>query len=739
MLTLVFFFIFVFLVASAWLFFKCKLEAGDISSAFDLFSSRLLNMLNPINLFKNIGLSLSKIFQLILKKKKDKKEKEISIQEKLEAREAEEILKNEVSEQTIKAMGIDFRELRELAEAEQKFRSKVVKHIVNNRLIYKEGGRLKMVVPLEAMTFLHKNLSPLVNNKGEITLSIKEEKCKIMLDEIDDIDFKEYIMMNRLNEQIYNNRAERDTAINTAKIFYTKASVANASKLSDSNLVKQAANNVEQSNISVDEEKKEDNLQKEKATEVKGKEENADNQIAQTEVSKVPQNENSAKEKKIEKETIKERDTKKDEVSFLDDIMSVKPKTRAKDIQTTDAKTVLTEVLKEDDDDYNVKKEIPKEKASVTAMKKQFSLLGEFGDQDIEKLMNENVDEMNAAIQASGITPKTKPQEPKQPIEHKIEIGISETDMDVALGAVKEDKVKGESLAAEASEDEMQQAFSQMAEEAMGGWGDESEENVFSIDDFKAETPTVQNQSPFLTAQSRSDNTDESEEDDDIGEISKASKKGNASGSKDRTIELIHSKPFGQPGGAIENVDFKKSFSMYFKKNADLRRALAINIVKTKPIIFNDNKQFMFISEYQLGAALCKLFAPDEEKYYQLLEGILKNPQNKMVHDKFWIECKDTLNSLSKNEDCVLTSRNIENGYFTGKQGKLYSAFGWRIKPEAFQIAFEGIQKSDDVLSYARWLSEPLNDNISIAKSYSAADKERTKPLIPKLDGSIFE
>jgi hypothetical protein len=736
MLTLVFFFIFVFLVASAWLFFKCKLEAGDISSAFDLFSSRLLNMLNPINLFKNIGLSLSKIFQLILKKRKDKKEKEISIQEKLEAREAEEILKNEVSEQTIKAMGIDFRELRELAEAEQKFRSKVVKHIVNNRLIYKEGGRLKMVVPLEAMTFLHKNLSPLVNNKGEITLSIKEEKCKIMLDEIDDIDFKEYIMMNGLNEQIYNNRAERDTAINTAKIFYAKSSVVNASTLSNSNLTENTGNDVKQSEVfNTTEREKEDKLEKVNVIKIN---ERGSDEILQEEISKNPQNKNTVEEKKDKKEITKE-ETKKSGIDFLDDIMSVKPKVRATDIQTTDAKTVLTEVLKEDDDDYNVKKEISKEKKSVTAMKKQFSLLGEFGDQDIEKLMNENIDEMNAAIQASGITPKTNPQESKQPIEHKIEIGVSETDMDVALGAVKEDKVKGESLAAGASEDEMQQAFSQMAEETMGGWGDESEENVFSIDDFKAETPVAQNQLSSSTAQSWGDNTNESGKDDDIGEISKASKKDNTSSSKDRTIELVHNKPFGQPGGAIENVDFKKSFSMYFKKNADLRKALAINIVKTKPIILNDNKQFMFISEYQLGAALCKLFAPDEEKYYQLLEGILKNPQNKMVHDKFWIECKDTLNSLSKNEDCVLTSRNIETGYFTGKQGKLYSAFGWRVKPEAFQIAFEGIQKSDDVLSYARWLSEPLNDNISIAKNYSIADKEKTKPLIPKLDSSIFE
>ena len=706
MLIIILFIIFVFLLGSAWLFFKCKIETEDLSSAFDLFSSRFLEMLNSIIFFKKIGIFFSKVFQFIFKRKK--KNSEINIQEMLDAKEAEEILKNDVSEHTIKAMGIDFRELRELAEAERKFRSKVVKHIVNNRLIYKEGGRLKMVVPLEAMTFLHKNLSPLVNNRGEITLSIKEEKCKIALDEIDDLDFKEYIMMNGLNEQIYSNREARDTAINTAKIFYNKA-------VSSGNIVNNSNSTALDTSSKIDEEKKE---------------------IIEDNIVETTDNKNMDIDNKKEMGE-KELENEKNETDFLDDILSTKPKTPNTDIQISDAKTVLTEILKEDDD-YNVKKPIPKEKASVTAMKKHLNLLKEFNDQDIEKLMDENADKIDNALKTSGIVLKNKNTQEaaeQQVTEHSIEIGISEADMDATLGAVKESKE--ESVLEKISDDEVQQAFSQMAEENSVGWDDETEENVFSIEDFKSENPsTIQNQQISDTAETIT----VEEEEDDIGEISKISnfKKTDNNLQIDRTIELVHNKPFGNVGAEVENIDFKKSFSMYFKKSAELRKALAINIVKTRPIILNDNKQFMFISEFQIGAALCKLFAPDDEKYYQLLEPMLKNPQNRMHKEKFLAECKDTLNSLSKDGNGVFTSKNFEIVNFVDKQGKFYFSNGWRVKPEIFQIAFEGIEKADNVLSYARWISEPLNDNISIAKNYSMVDKETTRPLIPKLDSSIF-
>ena len=679
MIGLILFIIFLFLIGSAWLFFKCKLETENLTEAFDLFSTRFLDILNPINIFKGANRFLSKLTQFISKKVKKEKEKDIT--EILDIEQAQELLRTAVSDQTIKSMGIDLRELHKLARVEQEFRTKVVKHIVNNRLIYREGGRLKMVVPLETMPFLHKNLSPLVNNKGEITISIKEEKCRIALDEIDDIEFREYIMANGLNEEIYNNKREREVALNTARMFFTKGGT-------------QSSNTKAEGDQTSTTNEKQDTTAS--ATATKNKEIKED-------YSNTPNKENIITEHK-------------EEYDPLSDILE--PKAPIKNTPLSDAKEVLAEVLK-DDNDYDVGIKAPKEKTSVTKMKSHLSLLQEFGDQDMENLLSEKANEVDSALQNSNIVAKK---------EHKIE--VSEIDLSASLGAAKDEKVKGEAREASIDDDEMQQAFSQMASEESGGWGDESEENVFSIEDFRETSDTSSNN------QNLSDNKQKTEEDDEEGEISKAWV--NTKNDINRTVELVHNKPFGEADEIVMNIDFKKSFSMIFKKNADLRKALAINIVNTKPIIFNDNKQFLFIGDFQIGAALCKLFAPDEEKYYKLLEPMLKNPQNRPARDKFLIECKDTLNSLSRDGFGVLTNKNFETLNFIDAQGRFYFSYGWRVKPEVFQIAFEGILKADDVLSYARWLSEPLNDNISIAKNYSVAEKERTKPLFPKLDSSIF-
>ena len=204
MLSVILFFIFMFLTGCGYFLFKKKRER-------DIFGS-LKEKMDSLVAFGR------KLFE-----KRDRQAEAIQEREAyLKMIEEEELLKNSVSGQAIKNMGLDLRELRKLSAIEQQFRSKVIKHIVNNRLIYKEDGRLKMIIPLEAMTFLHKNLSPLVNNKGEITLSIKEEKCKIDLNEIDSIEFREFLMLNGFSEEIYNNKREREVAINTARVFYYK-------------------------------------------------------------------------------------------------------------------------------------------------------------------------------------------------------------------------------------------------------------------------------------------------------------------------------------------------------------------------------------------------------------------------------------------------------------------------------------------------------------------------------------
>lgn len=644
MLSVILFFIFMFLTGCGYFLFKKKREK-------DIFGS-LKEKMDSLVAFGR------KLFE-----KRDKQAEAIQEREAyLKMIEEEELLKNSVSGQAIKSMGLDLRELRKLSAVEQQFRSKVIKHIVNNRLIYKEDGRLKMIIPLEAMTFLHKNLSPLVNNKGEITLSIKEEKCKIDLNEIDSIEFREFLMLNGFSEEIYNNKREREVAINTARVFYYK------------------------------------------------------------------ENKKEIQETKIKEETT----TKNNSTDFLDEMIKLKPKSINENVDI-DSKTALNIISSKSDNDYIVKKpEKGKEKKSVADMKKHMSM--KIDDADIDALVEK---EANNIKEIFGVKPTKEEIKPEEQLDSGINVehGADENEVDTLLGAVKDipqnlQKSNEEEKTFTISEDEMQQAYEQMAEASSNNsWGEDEEENTFSEKDFKDSIlpPTDQEKG------------NEDNDDEEIGEISKTKVKKQ---SNNRLIELVHNKPFGEPGSLITKVDFKKAFSIYFEKSKELRKALAINIVKTKPIILNDNKEIMFIGQYQLAVALCKLFAPDEDKYYKQVEQLLKakkDAQNTLLKDKFNIECKNVILSLSNgNNSDVFTERNIENLYFIDKHGKSYYSLGWRVNPRILSIAFEGLEMAENVLSFSKWLSEPLNDNISMATNLSLMDKENQKPLLTAIDESLF-
>lgn len=681
MLSVILFFIFMFLTGCGYFLFKKKREK-------DIFVS-LKEKIDSLVAFGR------KLFE-----KRDKQAEAIQEREAyLKMIEEEELSKNSVSGQAIKSMGLDLRELRKLSAVEQQFRSKVIKHIVNNRLIYKEDGRLKMIIPLEAMTFLHKNLSPLVNNKGEITLSIKEEKCKIDLNEIDSIEFREFLMLNGFSEEIYNNKREREVAINTARVFYYK----------------EKKENEEKENSNIKEEQKEQEqllITKKDSAEVK---------------SVTPPQQDEIIENKKE---IQEATTKNNSTDFLDEMIKLKPKSVNENVDI-DSKTALNIISSKSDDDYIVKKpEKGKEKKSVADMKKHMSM--KINDADIDALVEKEAKNIKEIF---GVKPTKEETTLEEQLDSGINVehGADENEVDALLGAVKDipqnlQKSNEEEKSFTISEDEMQQAYEQMAEaSSSNSWGDEDEENTFSEKDFK------DNVLP-LTDQEK-DNDDE-----EIGEISKTKvKKQN----NNRLIELVHNKPFGEPGSLITKVDFKKAFSIYFEKSKELRKALAINIVKTKPIIFNDNKEIMFIGQYQLAVALCKLFAPDEDKYYKQLEQLLKakkDPQNTLLKNKFNIECKNVLLSLSNdgNNSGVFTEKNIENLYFIDKHGKSYYSLGWRVNPRILSIAFEGLEMAENVLSFSKWLSEPLNDNISMATNLSLMDEENQKPLLTAIDESLF-
>lgn len=713
MLSLFLFFIIILLLGFGHFLFKYKLETGGSESSFN-FSD-----LKFTEIFKEAGLALSKVYQHFMRKRQMSESERLAeeIQMSLDELEVKEISKNEVSDKIVDTMGLDLRDLRNLSLAEKQFRSKIVSHIKNNRLMYRENGRLKMIIPLEAMTFLHKNLSPLVNNKGEITLSIKEDKCRIMLDDIDDIEFKEYIIENGMGEEIYNNRAERDTALNTAKLFYQRDKKKKEGELSSNESVQTSVQeNINSENANNEVVNKEVDIPRESGiseplNEKRANTEKYEKVLKENAIQDVEKNETNEKLNTKESDELKVSNTENSESKSVKDhsdidsiLFSNKPKTEKTSVideqYPHSAVKAMSEAL---DDDYTTTKAAPKEKASVKAAREQFSAFTNMNEADIENIILGDLEIENS---------KNEP--------HQIE----EDDIDInsALGA-QNDNVN----TSEIDEENIQEMYAQMGENE-ATWGENPDEQTFSFNEFALENGFNNNE-----IESSVENKEIAEE-EDMGEISKVSSNNS---NVPRTIELVHNKAFGEVSpDLLQKLNLTKSFSGQFKKAFELKKALAVNIIKTKPILLNDNKQFMFISEYQLAAALCKLFAPDEDKYYKIALDILKKDNRDPNKVKFRNECLDILLSLSKDgfEMFAPNKGLVDKMFFISADNKAYYSFGWKVKPEIFQIAFEGDEISDNVLSYARWLSEPLNDNIRLSNSGS----NEAKPLFVTIDNSIF-
>lgn len=79
---------------------------------------------------------------------------------------------------------IDLTLRNDLSEEEKLVRDRVLKKIKTEPSFFYEGGRKKMVLPLEAILFLNRGYNPLVNENGEIIISIKEHKIMEELKEI---------------------------------------------------------------------------------------------------------------------------------------------------------------------------------------------------------------------------------------------------------------------------------------------------------------------------------------------------------------------------------------------------------------------------------------------------------------------------------------------------------------------------------------------------------------------------
>lgn len=166
---------FLFVSHFMYIFYKKEFDIPDTLNWYkDLY--QLLN--------KNKNLLKNKVSEDLKSNFNEIKEivKEDLIKNKQELKEKEELKKNDLTKldttncKQPEGFPINLCLSGALNKEEVMVREKIFKKIKTEPAFYHEGGQKKMILPLEALIFLNKGLNPLVNEQGEIILSIKEDQ-----------------------------------------------------------------------------------------------------------------------------------------------------------------------------------------------------------------------------------------------------------------------------------------------------------------------------------------------------------------------------------------------------------------------------------------------------------------------------------------------------------------------------------------------------------------------------------
>lgn len=144
----------IYFIFSLYFFYKFLKAKYDLSQTIILIKS-----------------DLKKIFKCCINKK--------NIEEKISKEKADELEKlvNELNGDCKEPFGVplDVCLSGDLSKEEIEIRERVIKILNKKDLSVRNGGKDKLIVPMEAILFLTKNLNPLVSEKGEITIKVTSE------------------------------------------------------------------------------------------------------------------------------------------------------------------------------------------------------------------------------------------------------------------------------------------------------------------------------------------------------------------------------------------------------------------------------------------------------------------------------------------------------------------------------------------------------------------------------------
>lgn len=167
----------IFITHFLFMFFKSDMDFNITIENYKELKNKIVN--------KNVLTKKNEISENIVEITKEDIENNLKELEKIELNKSKDLDIN-LEKNLVNPEGfpIDLSLTKDLSEEEKLVRDRVLKKIKTEPSFFYEGGRKKMVLPLEAILFLNRGYNPLVNENGEIIISIKEHKIMEELKEI---------------------------------------------------------------------------------------------------------------------------------------------------------------------------------------------------------------------------------------------------------------------------------------------------------------------------------------------------------------------------------------------------------------------------------------------------------------------------------------------------------------------------------------------------------------------------
>ncbi|MFL1707509.1 hypothetical protein ACHJH3_11030 [Campylobacter sp. MOP7] len=642
---------------------------------------------------------------------------------------------------------------------ELKQRDYLLNEYNKTQFLFKENGRIKVMLPMEALVFLQKAANPLVNDRGEIVLSSKEDRVL----EVTDDEAKAIIVRENLMDLV-NVLGEQD-AIELVKIYkvYPHLNIkAMAKQIYENKVDKNKLNQIQDSthqgpyiqNPDTGEDAYMDDLYDNSNSfesvvgEMDGSQfidpsratsqyEDDDDDMLSRHMDDLMQALDKTSAHGDGKEILSGADTKSKKGTKIANILDeIKSDTQAAQKQSQETKSAQEENKNKADKPQKTEQQFNNKKQKEQTQKQQQKQIAGT-EQKKESIPTPAIENKKPAKQKEQKQQEAANQEPEEQklIIEQISAPKGLFEKDDYQSATKQQK--DESLKENADEINAmiaaeQEILKELAEQSSEGdsWDLEEEDFTPPLYEEKEVILPAPTSKTLAITEPKEDILNEDEEDEEPP-LTKHIPNNTNQG----IIDKIHAIPFqslqNPPVISLEegNYDIYDGFAN--AENTKPYHALYRNLIKTKPIIKTNDGACFVVSLHQVVAAISKIYGSDFEKVLkEFLQHINPHKQNTY---RVAQEVGDVL------EKMIAYKQTNADMFFAHKKGsqKAVKFLGWKLDYNKFKYIFDNEEVSKHI-NFEEWRKHPIDEGYQLFSGLEGVPSHKASMLYTNIDDSVF-